>query len=289
MSSAAAASRVCPLLERETRTRVLDLAPAPWIVRECLDSGMVYLENPPVYERCSKIAWEQTWQQESQTPREGRADALCGQRAAQASAFRGLKRHKVADMTAALGQIGRTPSGEAVRVVDLGCGAGQLLGIVLERLPPAWRSRLEPSGVEISDELARQATLALARHGGRCVHASALDGMRQFDAHSLDLVMHVVLPRARKPADAAAARVPGPAACGRPRAGQGAEPRQLEPRLRGRRWCGYRWPDHVNYFTPATLRAMALRAGFEVERMNALDRLPFSDSLYAVLRKRTAP
>jgi hypothetical protein len=56
-------------------------------------------------------------------------------------------------------------------------------------------------------------------------------------------------------------------------------------RLRGRRWCGSRWPDHVNYFTPATLAAAALAAGLEVERMTLLDRLPVSDSLYAVLRR----
>jgi hypothetical protein len=54
--------------------------------------------------------------------------------------------------------------------------------------------------------------------------------------------------------------------------------------LRGARWCGYRWPDHVNYFTPRTLAAMAMAAGLCVERMNPLDRFPLSDSLYAVLR-----
>ena len=53
--------------------------------------------------------------------------------------------------------------------------------------------------------------------------------------------------------------------------------------LRGPRWCGYRWPDHVNYFTPATLQRMAEAAGLRVARMNALDRSPLSDSLYAVL------
>ena len=57
-------------------------------------------------------------------------------------------------------------------------------------------------------------------------------------------------------------------------------------RLRGTRWCGYRWPDHVNYFTPATLAAAARAAGLEVVRMNAFDRLPISDSLYAVLGPR---
>ena len=53
--------------------------------------------------------------------------------------------------------------------------------------------------------------------------------------------------------------------------------------LRGRKWCGFRWPDHVNYFTAQTLSAMARAAGLEVVRMGLFDRSPFSDSLYAVL------
>ena len=151
------------LLERETRTRVLDLAPAPWIVRECLDSGMVYLENPPVYERlASEFAWEQTWQQESQRRAKAEPTRYAVSALLKRLRSRGLKRHKVADMTAALVQ--RTDT-HPVRVVDLGCGAGQLLGIVLERLPPAWRSRLEPSGgvyaVPDLDELTREIGAAL--------------------------------------------------------------------------------------------------------------------------------
>ena len=31
----------------------------------------------------------------------------------------------------------------------------------------------------------------------------------------------------------------------------------------GQRWCGFRYPDHLNYFSPDTLRAMAKKAGFE--------------------------
>ena len=58
--------------------------------------------------------------------------------------------------------------------------------------------------------------------------------------------------------------------------------------LRGPRWCGYRWPDHVNYFTPATLRAMAERADLTVARMSWHDRFALSDSLYAVLRRDPA-
>ena len=55
-------------------------------------------------------------------------------------------------------------------------------------------------------------------------------------------------------------------------------------KLRGKKWCGYRFPDHVNYFTPETLRILAETADFRV-RQTLWDRLPLSDNMYAVLNK----
>ncbi|MEX2642281.1 MAG: methyltransferase domain-containing protein, partial [Acetobacterales bacterium] len=52
----------------------------------------------------------------------------------------------------------------------------------------------------------------------------------------------------------------------------------------GRRWTGFRHPDHLNYFTPATLRLMARRCGFQVN-MPWSWRLPTSDNMYAILLK----
>lgn len=53
--------------------------------------------------------------------------------------------------------------------------------------------------------------------------------------------------------------------------------------LRGNRWCGFRYPDHVNYFTPTTLARLAAEAGYRVVRQRASDRVPTSDNMYAVL------
>ena len=55
--------------------------------------------------------------------------------------------------------------------------------------------------------------------------------------------------------------------------------------IRKEKWCGFRHPDHVNYFTPATLKETALRSGFSKFSMKLLDKQPFSDSMYAVLKK----
>lgn len=48
-------------------------------------------------------------------------------------------------------------------------------------------------------------------------------------------------------------------------------------RVRGRRWAGFRWPEHVQYFTPETLTALLNRAGFKVAHVDAN---PLSDNFW---------
>ena len=276
--------RVCPLLERETATTTLAIAPPPWVVRECRESGFVFLENPPGYDSLrAEVAWEVSSARESE--RRAAAEPALYALSTAAKRFRlgVLKRNKVADLAVAIVRRLRAPQ---IRLLDVGCGEGTLLGTVMERLPDALRARCRPLGIEISDELARRSQAALAAYGGQCVHASALDGLAGLAANSLDLIVlasfleHEIQPlpllrecaRTLRAGGRVIVKVPNYASWNR--------------RLRGTRWCGYRWPDHVNYFTPATLAAAARAAGLEVVRMNAFDRLPISDSLYAVLGPR---
>lgn len=280
--------RVCPLAERDTATEVIEgLAPSPWVVRRCRETGFVFLENPPGYE-CLKedLAWQVTYQRESQQRANAEPIRYTFSRWAKYLRRNVAKRHKVADMTLALAtRAAAERGGAAVHLVDVGCGWGELLGLVMERMPPALRQRCVPHGVELSTELARLSNAALAPYGGHCEHASAVDGMARFAPGSLDVIVlssfleHEIapLPLLRHCRDAlheggvVLVKVPNHASWNRA--------------LRGPRWCGYRWPDHVNYFSPDTLRAMAGKAGLDVERMNWRDRFPLSDSLYAVLRR----
>ncbi|MBU0641469.1 MAG: class I SAM-dependent methyltransferase, partial [Planctomycetes bacterium] len=48
-------------------------------------------------------------------------------------------------------------------------------------------------------------------------------------------------------------------------------------RVLGRRWSGYRWPEHFQYYTPKTLGRLVAEVGFEVLRIDAN---PLSDSLW---------
>jgi hypothetical protein len=56
----------------------------------------------------------------------------------------------------------------------------------------------------------------------------------------------------------------------------------------GRHWCGFRHPDHLNYFTPKTLRLLAEATGFDVE-LPFLDALPTDDNMVAILRNTKQP
>lgn len=42
----------------------------------------------------------------------------------------------------------------------------------------------------------------------------------------------------------------------------------LNRRVSGAKWPGLRYPDHVNYFTPTTLRAAVHKAGLQFELVN---------------------
>ena len=55
----------------------------------------------------------------------------------------------------------------------------------------------------------------------------------------------------------------------------------------GPRWCGFRYPDHVNYFTNRSLRALAESLGYSYSRTNWYSL--FDDNIIAVLtRPKTA-
>ncbi|MCC5842025.1 MAG: hypothetical protein JJT96_18055 [Opitutales bacterium] len=58
----------------------------------------------------------------------------------------------------------------------------------------------------------------------------------------------------------------------------------LNRKVRQGRWCGFRYPDQVNYFTPETLGGMIRRSGLTLYRMRWYDRWPTNDNMYAAAR-----
>ena len=283
-------ARPCPLLERDSASVSLDAAPAPWSLRRCQETGFVYLANPPAQELFrDEFAWEVTHEQESLRRRRSEPFLYALSGGIKTFRQRFLKRDKMATLVGGLvRQAARSADDGPIRLVDIGCAQGTLALRVADRLPRNVASRLEPIGIEISTYLSKLAHLALRARGGRCIHGTGIDGLSDVERGGAQVIVlscileHELAPlpllrrcRERLSLDGSiVVKVPNYACFGRV--------------LRGSRWCGYRWPDHVNYFTPQTLAAMARAAGLRVVRMNAFDRSPLSDSLYAVLGRDPA-
>lgn len=283
--------RVSPMLEREGPSETLDFAPEPWVLRHCLETGIVFLENPPDYEAfVEDFAWEVTSEKTSEERRQ--AEPVLYAVSTMAKRFRSkvLKRHKIKTLTLSIiREICRRDGNDDIRLLDIGCGWGGLLTSVLDDLKPEQRKRCVPFGIELSKGLAKISTEKFNKlQGGRCINDTALDGIAGFEKDFFDIIImssfleHEInpLPLLRrchermKPGGVVVIKVPNYASVNRS--------------VRGHKWAGFRWPDHVNYFTPETLRKMAAKAGFRIKRMTLADRFPLSDSMYAVLVKPEA-
>lgn len=271
-TSAEPSIRPCPVCGADNRA--LPPGPysqTPWVVKTCAECDFTYLENPPAYAALEEdFAWEKTSAAEEARRRAERPRAKRLSAAWRQFRQKVLKRDK---LVALLRQ--HLPRG---RVLDVGCGGGG----VLARLP---EGRYEPHGIEISKTLAARADALVRPRGGSVVQASAVEGLAAFAPGSLDgawlsaFLEHEAQPgpllrglaRALRPGAPVIVKVPNYASWNR--------------RVRGARWCGFRLPDHVNYFTPASLARLARENGFHVARCRWGDRWPLSDNLWMVLEK----
>jgi len=160
-------------------------------------------------------------------------------------------------------------------IVDVGCGAG------INLIPPP--AGFTPYGIEISKSLAAAADAAFRAHGGACIQAAGAEGLRGFPrgffhgALLIGYLEHEFHPLAALTALREALADDAVVVFKTPNYGS------INRRLMRKRWSGLRYPDHVNYFTPATLREIARRAGFTTH-FGVTGNNPVSDSLWALLR-----
>jgi SAM-dependent methyltransferase len=268
-------TRACPLCGRDSRGQpALRFAPPPWRLRACAQCGFVYLENPPAVAVLEdELAWEKGYAAEHERRR--RQDPLY--RAGRAGDF---LRHRVLKRNKFLA-LARRYFPARGKFLDVGCGDGRLLAALPEGS--------EPWGIEVSRGLAALAGERFRARGGRVLQAPALQGMEQLEAASFDgaaMISYLEHEPEPRPALAACARLLKPGACLILKTPNFAS---VNRRLRGARWCGFRWPEHVNYFTPASLRHAVENAGLQVKRFGPLDRLPTSDNMWLVVQQtRTA-
>ncbi len=263
--------RCCPLCGRDNADQPDSPFSQPdWHLKTCRDCGFVYLQNALSYEALEEDqAWTKT------APQEAR-------RRAASRRFTGWFRQKFKRARRKL--FPRTKGKKLARrfvrrgkVLDVGCGGGGLLRQLGDTLVPF--------GIEIDAQAAAATNAFAATRGGRVLQADAMTGLASFEAGTFDGVTmtayleHEVRPlevlravgRVLRDEGVAILMVPNYACWNR--------------RLQGAGWPGFRFPEHVNYFTPTTIRQLIDRAGLQVARFNLLDRLPTSDNLWLVARK----
>jgi SAM-dependent methyltransferase len=261
--------RDCPLCGRDNDAREPSrYSHAAWAVKDCPDCGFVYIDRAPSYEmQYSAMAWERT------TKVEERRRASLRPISYKASKRLRFRMRLLPKRTVLNFVTARTPGGN---VLDLGCGDGHALLDFPESFTPF--------GIEISSSLAATAHQVFAARGGYAVNAPCTEGLARFPdnffvAASLrSYLEHEAEPlpvlegvqRVLAPGGFAVVKVPNYASLNRV--------------VVGRRWCGFRYPDHFNYFSPRSLAAMARKAGFATS-FGPTGRLPTSDNMWAILTR----
>lgn len=257
-----AAPRTCPSCNSSAATRWPQYSPDGWDVVQCGACLLSYLRNPVAYTALEEdFAWEKTHAEKRQ---KGGSTRLSGLARKLRAATVGIHR----DQNQAFRRWFRDG-----HVLDIGCGTGARIA-----------APMTPYGIELSTALHAAADAHMRTRGGYCVHGAGAEAIWQFDPAQFDgIVMFSYLEhevdvmgvlrgahRALKDDGALFVRVPNFGA--------------LNRRVIGPKWCGFRYPDHVNYFTLSTLRATAARAGFTTRLVNRLT-LPVDDNISVLLRK----
>lgn len=256
--------RACPLCATSNGRTVLERP--PWRLLECAGCGLAYLPEYPSEERLdAEFDWDESFRREryerwmrNPLMRAWTMTMLMLKPSREGRAMRLIRRH--------------APPG---RMLDIGCGDGRLLA-------RAAALGYDITGVEPSPKMASKAA---RRIGSERVRVGRMDDFEWTDA-SFDLIVTVsylehepdplpalaTMRRLLKPGGVCAHKTPNYATWLR--------------KLLGKRWSGYRWPEHVQYFTPATLGRLLNAAGFEQVAVQAWS---LSDNFWSISRRAAGP
>ena len=261
--------RDCPLCGRDNSAEPdNEYSYDVWTLKDCPQCGFTYIDRGPDYAQLFEtLSWETTTAVEEQRRADLRPMGF------KASKLTRLRMHLLPrkQMPLMLEQWAMPGN-----VIDLGCGDGG----AMDKLDLGFT----PFGVEVSTDLAKAADTRFSISGGACVNAPTLDGLKSFPdgyfaaATLRSYLEHEMNPlavlretyRVLQPGGVAIIKVPNYGS--------------LNRMVMGPKWCGFRYPDHLNYFTPKTLTKMGKKAGFGVH-FGLTYTLPTSDNMYAVLRR----
>ena len=268
MTAAHTPQRACPNCTIDKATPLPAYSLAEWRVVECTHCTMVYLQNPIDYVALEEdFAWEKTYAELDQSRNHKKSWIKRAARQIRILNYR-LKPDANERFLKLLG-----PG----NVLDIGCG---------DYL--RWRAPFVPFGIEISKAMQKTQDAKMRALGGECVLGAGAEAIWDFPEDKFNsIMMHSYLEhevqvakildgamRCLKPGGKIYVRVPNYNA--------------LNRRVSGAKWPGFRYPDHVNYFTVKTLKAVVANAGFDFKLVNR-HKIWLDDNILALLSKPTTP
>jgi SAM-dependent methyltransferase len=265
------AFRVCPLCGRNNAAEANQRpSRGPWHLKACRRCAFVYLENAPAY---SELEDEFEWSRSLATETERRRKEEPLLHTLHVPFKRWWNRLLRRDKLLALARQFISPGA----ILDVGCGSGRrLLGL------PAQYTLY---GIEVSRLLAAEANRHFSGRGGTAFVGPALQWLDELEPRQFSGVImrafleHEVAPRTALAAAHRVLRENGHLIIKVPNYAS------LNRLLRGSKWCGFRFPDHVNYFTPRSLVTMLRQTGFSIAQFRWLDQFPTSDNMWLVAQR----
>ena len=257
--------RDCPSCQSTDRRALPRYRHPDWETVKCNACGFVYLSQAPHYEA---LAVDLGWTQQFVKEKERRAtERPVFNKVDQATRWR-LRMRKRPNHWEYITQ--KVASG---RVLDVGCGS-------FNHVPEIY----EPYGIDIEKVAIERANPLMQERGGFAVCAPALEGLISFQDDFLDgIIMRSYLEHETKPREvleAAHAKLKqgGVIYVKVPNYGT------LNRMVMGVKWCGFRFPDHLNYFTIPSLRTLAEKTGYKFEQMRKLTS-SVNDNMHCFLTK----
>ncbi len=250
----------CPLCKNINDLTKKILTHNEWSLIQCSECFFVYMPNVPIYERMKEeLAWERNFPSEKKLklPKKIRRSIKAL-----------IKRNKLLYLLEKFNIKGN--------ILDIGCGSGAKF----DDLP----TKFIPFGVDISLESANKAKSNFEKRGGTAVCAPATDVLLNFEEGFFSAaILRSYLEHEHYPLEVLdglrkTIKDNGSVIIKVPNYGS------INRIVRGKKWCGYRFPDHVNQFTPSTLRKMVLKAGYEIIKFNYSDKQLTSDNMWMVIR-----
>ncbi|MBJ65865.1 MAG: hypothetical protein CML97_05165 [Rhodobiaceae bacterium] len=249
----------CPLCSHSDKKKTNILTFDHWELVKCKFCSFVYMPVVPIYERMKEeFAWEKNFEETKNIKVSKKTRRY----------IKGLiKRNKLLYLLNKFVNSGN--------ILDIGCGSGAKFN----DLP----DKYIPFGIDISIKSASEAKNNFEMRGGTAVCAPATEVLKEFGENKFNgVILRSYLEHEHEPLKVLKElkktikkdgiiiiKVPNFSSINRI--------------VRGKNWCGYRFPDHVNQFTPKTLRKMVDITGYKIIKFNFLDKQLTSDNMWMVV------